>query len=121
MSSEQTIRIKDQPLRCKHCGREKFFHRSAQLGTALLGFFELGFLNKSADVYVCSHCGFLHWFLEPAVEESPVQETGESAETDDLAESTECLECRQMIPAGTDTCPACGWSYNRHEDRSRTE
>jgi hypothetical protein len=86
-------------------------------------FFDLGWLNKSADIYVCTHCGFLHWFLEPdegqqittqepradvdreeaAIEEPPAE--------DDLAEPTECLQCRQTIPAGAAKCPACGWSY----------
>jgi hypothetical protein len=39
---------------------------------------DLAFWNKSADVYACTHCGFLHWFLDPQVEERvPVKELEE--------------------------------------------
>jgi hypothetical protein len=37
---------------------------------------------------------------------------------DDRSEETVCLSCQGMIPAGSDTCPNCGWSYN--EDESET-
>jgi hypothetical protein len=69
-------------------------------------FLDLGWLNKSADIYVCAQCGLLHWFLEPNVglgQEPKEVAPEELATEDDLAEPTECLECRQTIPAG--------WSY----------
>ncbi|MEM9594839.1 MAG: hypothetical protein AAGD06_11265 [Acidobacteriota bacterium] len=53
-------------LICKHCGHNGFAHRRAQLNTAGLTLFDLDFLNKSADVYACKRCGFLHWFLPPS-------------------------------------------------------
>jgi hypothetical protein len=113
MSVGETIRVKDQPLQCKHCGRDRFVHRTAQLSTTFLTLFDLGLLSKSAEVYVCSNCGFLHWFLEPEVMQPlSAQEAAEGSPTDDeLAEPTDCLECHATIPAGIDTCPACGWSY----------
>ncbi len=104
MSEGQSVQIKDRPLQCKHCGRVHFVHRTAQLNTAFMEFLELGWLNKSADIYACTHCGFLHWFLEPDLGKEPTPE-------DDLEEPTECLECHQMIPADAAKCPACGWSY----------
>jgi predicted RNA-binding Zn-ribbon protein involved in translation (DUF1610 family) len=123
MSEGHSVQIKQRSLQCKHCGRGQFVHRSAQLNTAFLEFLDLGWLNKSADIYVCTHCGFLHWFLAPdggpqitaqepggevdweeaAIEEAPAE--------DGLAEPTECLECHETIPAGAAKCPACGWSY----------
>lgn len=27
-----------------------------------MGFFDLDFLNKSADIYICSECGHIEWF-----------------------------------------------------------
>jgi DNA-directed RNA polymerase subunit RPC12/RpoP len=115
MSTGQTAEIRQRALRCQHCGRGRFVSRRAQLNTALLEFFDLGWLNQSADLYVCTHCGLVHWFVEPqvraeepATEEPPVEER--PAE-DDLTEATECLACHQSIPAGTAKCPACGWSY----------
>ena len=37
---------------------------------------------------------------------------------DDRSEEAECLSCRSMIPAGSDTCPKCGWSYNENDSKS---
>jgi hypothetical protein len=41
------------------------------------------------------------------------------SETDDGAESdgsTKCLACGETIDEDEDTCPKCGWSYDREED-----
>jgi hypothetical protein len=123
MSEGKSVQIKDQLLQCKHCERSKFVLRTAQLNTAFLEFLDLGWLNNSADIYVCTHCGFLHWFLDPEVDQQapadvPAAEADreqavaeEPATEDDLSEPTECLECHKAIPAGSDKCPACGWSY----------
>jgi DNA-directed RNA polymerase subunit RPC12/RpoP len=124
MSTGESVRIKDRPLRCTHCGHGRFAHRSAQLNTAFMEFFDLAWLNKTADIYVCAQCGFLHWFLDPQVEQpirAPQLDPGDQLEEpipapepdtgDELEEPTECLECHQTIPAGTAKCPSCGWSY----------
>jgi hypothetical protein len=79
------------------------------LNTALLEFLDLAWLNQSVDLYVCTHCGLIHWFVEPQRElptEAPRAE-------DDLSEATECLACHQPIPSGMAKCPSCGWSYRR--------
>jgi hypothetical protein len=31
---------------------------------------------------------------------------------DDQSEDALCIACQGTIPAGSDTCPKCGWSYN---------
>jgi hypothetical protein len=93
-------------------------------------FLDLAWLNQSADIYVCTHCGFLHWFLEPQAgranvapipalpSHQPITEVGqeeippeEAPSQDDLSEATECLECGRTIPPGAAKCPFCGWSY----------
>lgn len=33
------------------------------------------------------------------------------ASGDDTGEATTCVACRATIPAGSSTCPKCGWSY----------
>ena len=33
-------------------------------------------------------------------------------DTDEKHEETPCMACRAVIPAGSDTCSRCGWSYN---------
>lgn len=102
-------------LECKHCGSRRFAHRKGQLNTAVLSFFDLDWLNPSADVYVCKDCGFLHWFFATSywggdsMDDAPLHPV--KAPPDDTSGPTECLPCRKPIPAGTDACPTCGWSY----------
>jgi len=33
------------------------------------------------------------------------------ASGDDTSEDATCASCRATIPAGSNTCPKCGWSY----------
>jgi predicted RNA-binding Zn-ribbon protein involved in translation (DUF1610 family) len=123
MSEGRAVQIKHQALQCNHCGQGKFVLRSAKLNTGFMEFLDLGWLNQSADIYVCTHCGFLHWFLEPQVEQEipaevpPAEDDREQVVAeepvteDDLAEPSECVACHQSIPAGSAICPSCGWSY----------
>ena len=37
---------------------------------------------------------------------------------DDQSEDAECLSCQSTIPAGSDVCPICGWSYNENQTES---
>ena len=32
-----------------------------------MAFFDLDWLNKSAEVFVCEECGKLEWFLDPSI------------------------------------------------------
>jgi hypothetical protein len=123
MIAGQPVQIANRPLECKHCGGREFVHRTSELSSALAAFLNDDWFAQYADIFVCVRCGFLHWFLNPAVEpqapvEAPVIEESpeeipveEPATQDDLGEATECLACHQAIPAGSATCPACGWSY----------
>ncbi len=94
----QNITIGDRQLTCKHCGHDEFTGRKAQLNTALSSFFEVDFLNKSAWVYVCTSCGYLHWFLDPRAQAG-------------VEEPISCMSCGKLLPRGESNCPACGWTY----------
>ena len=115
MSNRKQVTLAGVPLVCKHCGSGDFTHRSGQLNTAAMTFFNLDWLNASADIYVCEQCGFLHWFLgrsilpERTMDHAPLRE--EPVPEDDTSVASRCLKCRESIPSGTDTCPKCGWSY----------
>lgn len=50
------------PVTCTHCRNDTFQHGEAQLNTAILSFFDLDFANRSANILICSHCGYVHWF-----------------------------------------------------------
>jgi len=57
------VQIQGKPLRCQICGRDAFWHREAQLNTAVATFFNFDWANASANCYVCDGCGYIHWFL----------------------------------------------------------
>src|SRR5258708_38663826 len=57
------VNIAGKPLRCRHCGHEEFIQSEAQLHTATLTFLNLEWLGKVAALYICGHCGFIHWFV----------------------------------------------------------
>ena len=59
--------INGTELKCPHCAGHSFSRRSSQLNTAGMTFFDLDWMNKSAEVFVCDNCGRLEWFLEPSV------------------------------------------------------
>ena len=61
------ISINGKALKCSHCNGQLFTNRKAQLNTAGMAFFDLDWLNKSAEVFVCEECGKLEWFLDPSI------------------------------------------------------
>lgn len=65
VAPDETVRIAGKQLLCKHCDGETFSHRRAKLNTTFAELFDLAWLNRSADVFVCNHCGHLEWFLNP--------------------------------------------------------
>ncbi len=50
------------PVTCNHCSSDLFEHGEAQLNTALLSFLDLDFANRSANILICTQCGYVHWF-----------------------------------------------------------
>jgi len=100
MSDEERVTINGKPLTCGHCGNDVFLTRRAQLNTRLATFLGLDWINESADVFVCSKCGQLHWFL---------RREGAAQQNEDY--DVECVQCGKVIPAGESVCAHCGWTY----------
>jgi hypothetical protein len=100
-----TFEIADKELLCQHCGNRYFFVKSAQLNTSFFEFINLEWLNQGGKLFVCSRCGFIHWFL-PAVWATESIEVFEGEDS-----PVECLSCNSVLPAGTSKCPSCGWTY----------
>jgi predicted nucleic-acid-binding Zn-ribbon protein len=58
-----SVEIQGQVLRCQVCGNDEFHRRDAQLNTAVATFFKMDWANATAVCFVCSRCGYIHWFL----------------------------------------------------------
>lgn len=84
-------------MRCVYCGHTEFTERKALLNTALLTFFDLDWADRSASLFVCHNCNYVHWFL------------GKPGDVEGIA----CLSCKTLIPSGKDECPSCGWSWKQ--------
>jgi rubrerythrin len=63
MSESQKVELNGKELSCKHCGYDHFLISRAQLNTSGMTLLGLDFLNKSASVFICNECGYVHWFL----------------------------------------------------------
>ena len=98
-------KIAGKILTCQHCGNQNFEESKAQLNTSAMTFFDLDWLNRSSKIYICSDCGRIEWFTS----------TVESFE-DKMESDSDCLACDGIIPAGSDTCTSCVWSYNVASD-----
>jgi len=96
------VTLRGKQLVCAHCGGNHFERRNAQLNTAFLTFLDLDWLNSTAEVFVCTSCGRLEWFLDPSI-----------APEDDTREPTECISCGATILEGQDKCPKCNWTYKQ--------
>jgi len=59
----ETHTIEGIQLHCEICKHDRFWHREAQLNTAVATFFDFDWANASANCYVCEKCGYIHWFL----------------------------------------------------------
>ncbi|MFN7253497.1 MAG: zinc ribbon domain-containing protein [Anaerobacillus sp.] len=55
-------------ITCVHCNHDKFELGKALLNTRSLSFFDLDWLNKSANTVICKKCGYIHWFGKEVVE-----------------------------------------------------
>jgi len=95
MPDDAMVEVRGKKVTCSHCGGGSFESRRVQLNTAVMTFFNMDFLNKSADVFICSHCGHLEWFLNPDVTD---EET--------VSENT-CVVCGKPIPRGHEKCGMC--------------
>ena len=62
----QQVRVAGVDLTCQVCRHDEFWHREAQLNTAVASFFDFDWANATASCYVCDRCGHIHWFLDPS-------------------------------------------------------
>jgi ribosomal protein L37E len=58
----QGLEVLGSPFTCRVCGHAGFFRREIKLQTTGMTFFELDWLNRSADGAICARCGFVHTF-----------------------------------------------------------
>jgi predicted nucleic-acid-binding Zn-ribbon protein len=56
------VTVSGKPLSCVVCGNVAFHERDSLLNTRLATFFNLDWANASAINYICSRCGYIHWF-----------------------------------------------------------
>ena len=108
--NSEKIYINNVKLKCKHCDHDRFYSGQYLLNTVGLTLLGIDWLNRTADVFICSQCGFLHWFLAFPSEIRKGSVPCEEA-PDDLSEPCQCVSCGAEIPEGVDKCPSCGWSY----------
>lgn len=56
--------IADRPLKCPHCGEQKFIPGRALLNSRGRTFFNLDWTDPTATILVCAECGRIEWFAK---------------------------------------------------------
>ncbi len=104
MSKCQRVVINGILLRCGHCGSRGFASRKVQLNTALAEFFSAGWLNQSADVFICAKCAQIHWFQfqDETSPERMITEVVEECDVDDIAIEGETAPVRVVAEVDSD-------------------
>ena len=54
--------VAGKQLSCQMCSSTTFWRKDAVLHGALASFVSLEWLSPKCVCYVCSSCGFIHWF-----------------------------------------------------------
>lgn len=58
------VSVHGKPLACVVCGNGSFHERDSLLNTRLATFFNFDWANAAAINYICTRCGYIHWFWE---------------------------------------------------------
>ena len=90
------MRVNGHKLSCGHCRGEAFSYRTALLNTTGMTMLNLDWLNKSADVFTCSDCGHLEWFVDAKI-------TGDGDQS-----ANDCPRCGVFVSSSVAVCPNCG-------------
>lgn len=56
------VSVAGKTLGCVVCGNQSFHERDSLLNTRLATFFNLDWANAQAINYICTKCGYIHWF-----------------------------------------------------------
>ncbi len=56
------VSVGGKPLACGVCGNTTFHERDSLLNTRLATFFNFDWANAAAINYICTRCGYIHWF-----------------------------------------------------------
>ena len=54
--------VEDKPVRCPHCGHDRFAEGEAMLNTVGMTFIGLDWANRTASTLMCAECGRIEWF-----------------------------------------------------------
>jgi predicted RNA-binding Zn-ribbon protein involved in translation (DUF1610 family) len=107
-----TVKIRGKQLRCQHCGGQRFVNQQFEIERAFgTTWIWMHLWGKLANVYICERCGHLHWFFSAKDAEHEVEPAAPVVEVPEPAEAVKCLSCGETIPAGSDKCAACGWTW----------
>lgn len=58
----RTGQLFGSPFVCRACGYDRFLRHEIKMQTTGMTFFDLGWLNRSADGVICERCGYVHMF-----------------------------------------------------------
>ncbi len=62
-SARQMTLESGKVVKCLVCGHDKFYTREGLISTQTKTFFNVDWLNPSANCLICERCRFIMWFM----------------------------------------------------------
>lgn len=59
----QQYEANGEKMQCVYCKNDYFFKQSSLVPNESAKLWSLMWASESADCFVCSKCGFIHWFI----------------------------------------------------------
>jgi hypothetical protein len=57
------VTVLGKPLMCAACGNDRYRERGSLLNSRGGEFFGFAWADQKATNFICTQCGYLHWFL----------------------------------------------------------
>jgi hypothetical protein len=57
------VTVDDKPLICAACGHDRYRQRGSLLNSQGGEFFGFAWADQKATNFICTNCGYIHWFL----------------------------------------------------------
>ena len=75
------VMLDAKPLTCSVCGNQRYHERGFMLNRRSSEFFGAAWADEKAFNFICTHCGYVFWFLIKKIERS---KSGDRADPPDL-------------------------------------
>lgn len=92
------VKVCGNKLICPVCKNEKFWNRTTLMNTSGMTAMGMDWLNKEADNYICTKCGYVFWFFETSPSDffGAFKDSGQQDDNNDQDDSNEGINKKPL-------------------------